>query len=286
MEKGELYLVTGATGKQGGAAARHLLNAGLRVRALTRNPESQRAKDLQSAGAEIVRGDLNDTASLEPVMEGVHGLFIVTNYWEKGTGTKEVQQSNNLVDVAGSKDVKHIVYASIARCDDNPGLKHFVSKHEGERYIEKSGIDYTFLRAVYFMDNLSPRDPHSKVHWAALSRFLSSRGSLQMISCHDIGWFATNAFLYPGEWKNRTLDIAGAELSYTAAQESYKHVMGRAPKKAALISRIVMLAMPEIKKMFNWYREPRFKADLTSLKMIHPGLQSFEDYLIALSQDK
>lgn len=78
-------LVTGATGKQGGAAARHLLAASFGVRALTRNPEEHKARARADRGAEVVRGDLNDPDSLGLALEGVYGVFSVQNPFEHGT---------------------------------------------------------------------------------------------------------------------------------------------------------------------------------------------------------
>jgi uncharacterized protein YbjT (DUF2867 family) len=83
------FLVTGATGKQGGATARQLLKAGAKVRALTRKPDGKSAQALQAAGAEVVKGNLNDPASLDAAMKGIDGVFSVTNFWEFGTGKKK-----------------------------------------------------------------------------------------------------------------------------------------------------------------------------------------------------
>jgi uncharacterized protein YbjT (DUF2867 family) len=77
-------LVTGATGKQGGAAARHLLESGIGVRALARRPEQAAAAELERLGAEVVQGDLDDSASVERALEGVYGVFSVQNFWETG----------------------------------------------------------------------------------------------------------------------------------------------------------------------------------------------------------
>ncbi len=128
----KIILVTGTTGKQGGAAARQLLKSGVKVRALTRKPDSNSASALRKMGAEVVQGNLNDINSLDPVVNGVHGIFAVTNYWEFGTAKKEVLQNKNLTDLAKKHGVQHYVLASIARCDDNPNLAHFITKHECE----------------------------------------------------------------------------------------------------------------------------------------------------------
>ena len=91
MDAGAVILVTGATGQQGGAVARELLAAGHKVRAMTRNPDSEAAKALADLGAEVVRGDLNDTASLERALKGAWGAFAIQNTWEAGVDGEEEQ---------------------------------------------------------------------------------------------------------------------------------------------------------------------------------------------------
>lgn len=274
----KIILVTGATGKQGGATARHLIKLGFKVRALTRKPEGKSAEALKAMGIEVIKGNLNDINSLDLAVKGVYGIFAVTNYWEFGTGKKEVIQNKNLTDIAKKHGVQHFVLASIARCDDNPNLAHFITKHECEKYIKSSGLPYTFLRAVYFMDNLNPNDQGATFHWAVLPDILGTKTTLQMISTTDIGWFAANSFLHPELYLNKTFDIAGDEVTYPQLLDAYKKVFKAEPKKSSLMKFIAMNMMPEAKKMMNWYREPRFKADIQHLKTIHPSLTNIEDY--------
>jgi len=80
----DLIVVTGATGKQGGATARELLAKGHKVRALTRKPDSPAAREIATLGADVVAGDLDDAASLERSLAGAWGVFAVQNTWEAG----------------------------------------------------------------------------------------------------------------------------------------------------------------------------------------------------------
>jgi len=274
----KIILVTGATGKQGGATARNLIKAGAKVRALTRKPDSNSASTLRTLGIDVVKGNLNDIKSLDQAMQGVYGVFSMTNFWEFGTGKKEVIQNKNLTDIAQKYNVQHYVLASIARCDDNPNLAHFVTKNECEKYIQSSGLPYTFLRAVYFMDNLNPNEQGATFHWAVLPDILGTKTTLQMISTADIGWFAANSFIHPEQYLNKILDIAGDEVTYPQLLAAYKKVYNADPKKSNLMKFMLMNMMPEIKKMMNWYREPRFKADIKHLRTIHPTLTRIEDY--------
>lgn len=272
----KIILVTGATGKQGGATARHLVAAGVKVRALTRKPDSKAAEALKELGIEVVKGNLNYVASVNEVMKNVYGVFSIQNGWE--FGTDEAKQNKNIADAAKQHGIGHLVFASIARCDDNPNLKHFVSKYKSEQYLKESGIPLTALRAVYFMDNLKPNAQGLGLSWEMLRKNLGSKTTLQMIACEDIGWFAANAFLNPKEWIGKTIDIAGDNVTYPEALAAYEKIFGITPKHSKLFAVIVRLLLSDVRKMFEWYREPCFNADIDHLKKIHPGLLRLEDY--------
>lgn len=278
-------LVTGATGKQGGAAARHLMKAGFAVRGLTRDPNSKKAKLLSSLGAEMVKGNLNDIQSLDKAADGVYGIFAVTNYWESGTGKKEVIQNQNLCKVANKHAISHYILASICRCDDHPDLAHFETKNQCEKHVQSVGLPYTFLRAVYFMDNLNPNEQGASFHWAVLPTILAEKGSLQMISTDDIGWFAAHAFQHPDKFVNTTLDIAGDEVTYKQVLDAYVRVFNAEPRKSEFFRFIAMNFFKDIKRMFNWYKNPVFQTNINNLKLLNPSLKSVEDHFIAVKSE-
>lgn len=93
MADARIVLITGATGKQGGAVARHLAGKGFTIRAMTRKPGSDAARALTAAGATVVAGDLDDPASLETALTGAWGVFAVQNTWEAGVQGEEAQGS-------------------------------------------------------------------------------------------------------------------------------------------------------------------------------------------------
>jgi uncharacterized protein YbjT (DUF2867 family) len=121
-------LVTGATGKQGGAVVRALLQAGCPVRAMTRDPSSAAAQALSAQGVDVVKGDFNDTASLDAALAGVGGVFSMQMGSHPGDPDTEVVTGKALIEAAGRAGVDTVVHTSVARAGDQ---KNFVGWNEG-----------------------------------------------------------------------------------------------------------------------------------------------------------
>ncbi|HEX7624464.1 MAG TPA: NmrA family NAD(P)-binding protein, partial [Anaeromyxobacteraceae bacterium] len=153
MPKAITVLVAGATGKQGGAVARLLLEKGHRVRVLTRRPGAKPAASLLAAGAEVHEGDLEDAASVERAAEGADAFFLMATPFEQGVAA-EVRQAERAAAGARSAGVKHLVYSSVAGADRDTGIPHFDSKREVERYVQGLGVPYTIVAPAFFMENL------------------------------------------------------------------------------------------------------------------------------------
>ena len=132
-------LVTGATGQQGGAVARALLSSGHRVKALTRKPDSDGARQLASVGAEIVAGDLGDTASVVKAAKDVDTMFLMGNSYEAGM-EEETRQGILAADAAKAAGVGHLIYSSVADANKKTGIPHFESKYLVEQHVERLGI--------------------------------------------------------------------------------------------------------------------------------------------------
>ncbi len=147
-----LILVTGATGNQGGAVARSLLDRGFRIRALTRDPQKPEAQALTEQGAEVVQGDMEDRSAMERALEGAYGVFSVQNFWETGYD-REVQQGKTVADAAKDAGVEHFVYSSVGSAYRDTKIPHFDSKWEVENHVRESDLPYTILRPVFFMQN-------------------------------------------------------------------------------------------------------------------------------------
>jgi uncharacterized protein YbjT (DUF2867 family) len=268
-------LVAGATGRQGGAAARALLDRGYSVRALTRNPDSEPAKKLAAAGMEVVKGDLGEPASLRAAVEGVHGVFSVTDFWEHGRD-KEIAHGKNLADAAQAAGVKHFVFSSVGGADRAPTVAHFESKWQVEQHLKTLAMPWTVLRPVSFMDNWDPAEVGS----GKLQSPLAPTTHLQQISVEDIGRFAAEAFDHPRDWVGKTVEIAGDDRTMAEIAAALGKALGRQVDYVQLPwADFERDAGPEITAMFKWFEADGYHADVAGLRARHPFLTSFDAYL-------
>src|SRR5690606_11416382 len=129
--------VSGATGSQGGAVARALLEGGWEVRALVRDPAAHAARMLARLGAQLVPGNLDDPESLRVAARNVSGVFSVQpSAMSAPDPEREVRRGKNLADAAAASGVAHLVYSSVAAADRGSGVAHFETKREIESYID------------------------------------------------------------------------------------------------------------------------------------------------------
>jgi uncharacterized protein YbjT (DUF2867 family) len=148
--------VVGATGLQDSAVTRKLLREGWRVRALTRDPNGQRARDLAALGAEVMGSDAADPASLERSFAGVHGVYSVQNHHIAGY-EGEVRQGRNVADVVARAGVAHLVYASAGTGIAGTGIGSWETKVEVAEHARRSGAPLTVLRPMAFMELMTER---------------------------------------------------------------------------------------------------------------------------------
>jgi uncharacterized protein YbjT (DUF2867 family) len=274
---GRLILVSGATGQQGGAVVRNLLERGFGVRALTRDPAKPAGRELAGLGAEVVSGDLEDRASIEHVLQAVHGVFSVQQFFEAGY-EGEVRQGVQLADAAKAAGVDHYVYSSVGSAHRETGIPHFESKWEVEEHVRAGGVPYTVLRPVYFMQNWEMmREP---ILGGTLPQPLDPGKPFQMIDADDIGVFAATAFENPDGWIGREVDLAGDELTMPEIAATFSRVIGR---------QVDYFQVPwegfeeqmgeEFTVMYRWFNDYGYEADVAGLRKEHPGLVSLEQYL-------
>jgi uncharacterized protein YbjT (DUF2867 family) len=218
-----IILVSGATGKQGGAVARELLSRGYHVRGLTRDPGSDRSQALATLGAEMVKGDFNDKDSLLQAMQGAYGAFSVQNFWLVDFDT-EVEQGRTFANAAKDSGIQHLIYTSVGSADHATGIPHFDSKYLIEQHILSLDIPYTIVRPVAFIDNWeNDREDVSRGIWATP---YSINKSGQWVAVQDIGRFVAEAFDNPDDWLGRAQDIASIEHTVEEVMAIFERVTG------------------------------------------------------------
>lgn len=272
----KLIAVTGATGQQGGAVARHLLAHGFQVRALTRDPQKPAAQTLVAAGAEVVQADNSDRASLDAAFTGVYGVFSAQSFWEGGVES-ELQQGITVADAVKAAGVQHFIYSSVGGAERNTGIPHFESKWQIEQHIQQLGLPATILRPVEFMDNY---------HWqrqtilgGSLIATVKPGRKQFLIAVDDIGAFAAIAFENPQEYVGKAIEIAGDYLTPEEIADTFSRVIGR---PVQLVERPLSQdprEQEELERMVRWFNEKGYQADLPALRAIYPDLQSFETWV-------
>ncbi|MFB9906985.1 NmrA/HSCARG family protein [Allokutzneria oryzae] len=271
----KLVLVSGATGRQGGAAVTHLLADGWRVRALVRDPDAPAARALAEAGAELARGDLDDTGSLAAAVTGAHGVFGVTP--DDADLARETRRGRNLVDAAAAAGVAHFVFTSVGGADRNAGIGYWESKWAVEQHIHAVGLPATVLRPVRFMENHAiPGIPLGGIVGDTLVHLFAPDSPVQLIAVDDIGRFAALAFAHPEDYVGKALELAGDELSPNAAAAMISSAVGREIGYRQVPAGDLM---PEETARTFASSGRVWQADIPALRALHPGLLDFPAWL-------
>jgi uncharacterized protein YbjT (DUF2867 family) len=276
--EGRTVLVTGATGRQGGAVARHLAGRGWKVRALTRDASKPAARALADLGAEVVEGDLKDPTSVSRALAGSYGVYSVQDTWEHGPES-EIQQGKLLADAAQAAGVQHFVYSSVGGAERHTGVPHFESKWQLERYIGGLGLRTTVLRPVFFMENLLSPDNRAGILGGALSLPVHPDTRLQMISVDDIGAFAALAFDAPDEWGGKALELAGDEMTMGQYAEKLTGAVGRQVGFVEFPIEEMRSLNEDWALMCEWFVDHGYEADIAELRRLYPPLKDFATWL-------
>src|SRR5256714_8023115 len=224
--------VVGATGAQGGGLVRAILNdknGPFAARAITRNVNSDKARALADAGAEVVAADIDDVQSLKKAFEGAHGAFCVTNFWEHFKPEKEISQARNMAQAAKDAGVKHVIWStledtrqSIPLSDDRmPTLMgkykvpHFDGKGEANAVFSQLGVPTTFLVTSFYWENFIHfgMGPKKGADGKLAITLPLGNKKLASIASEDIGKTAYAIFEDGAEMIGKTVGIAGGHLT-------------------------------------------------------------------------
>lgn len=306
MASDKIIVVTGATGAQGGGLARAILSdpdSPFRVRALTRKPQSDKAKDLVGQGAEVVEADLDDLESVKKAFQGAYGAFCVTNYWEYFSPEREISQVTNMAQAAKHAGLKHVIWSTLEDTrkwiplSDNrmPTLMekykvpHFDGKGEADQIFTDLGVPTTFLLASFYWDNfiyfgMGPKPgPDGKL---AITLPMGDQ-RLSGIAVEDIGRCAYGIFKKGDEFIGKTIGIAGEHLTGDEMAAAMSNALGKDITYNAVPFEVYRsFGFPgadDLGNMFQFYHDCNDYfcgiRDIEEAKKLNPSLQNFEQWL-------
>ncbi|GGY05778.1 NmrA family NAD(P)-binding protein [Streptomyces hiroshimensis] len=282
---GKTIVVTGATGLQGRAVTRHLLDSGWQVRALTRNPDGASAAALAHAGAEIVRAEMEDLSSLIDAAEGAYGLFSVQpTVGSPGTAPDfcaedEVRWGMNIAEAARAAGIAHLVFSSVAGADrhDSEALpQNLISKWRIEQHLAKLGLPATILRPVSFMENYTGE---YALQGGSLVSGIAPDVPLQITAVDDVGFIAALAFSRPREWIGRATALAGDELTPVQIAAHIATAIGRPLPYRRIPMETIRAVNEQFAFAHEWLNQRGYRADITATRRIHPAAMDFRTWL-------
>jgi uncharacterized protein YbjT (DUF2867 family) len=305
MADKKIIAVVGSTGSQGGGLCRAILddpNGGFAVRAITRDPNKDKAKALAAKGAEVVKADIDDVESLKKAFAGAYGVYCVTNFWEHFSAEKEKAQARNMAEAAKAAGVKHVIWSTLEdtrklmepsdkrmpTLQEKYRVPHFDAKAEADAYF--SGLPATYLVTSFYWDNLytfglAPKKGDDGVYsWT----FPMGNAKLAGIAAEDIGKCAYGIFKAGQQYVGKTVGIVGENLTIGEMGEKLSKGLGIGPVKYNAVDADVYRGFgfpgaDEMGNMFQVYRDfekavvAARSADVA--RQLNPQLQSFEQWL-------
>jgi hypothetical protein len=305
MADKKIIAVLGSTGSQGGGLCRAILAdsaGGFACRAITRDTSKDKAKALAAAGAEVVKGDLDDVESLNKAFAGAHGVYAVTNFWEHFSGEKEKAQAKNVAEAAKAAGVRHVVWSTLEdirqfmKPDDKrmPMLQekyrvpHFDAKAEANAFFK--GLPTTFLVTSFYWDNLymfglaPKKGDDGQLAWT----FPMGTAKMAGIAAEDIGKVAYGIFKAGNEYIGKTVGILGEALTIDEMGKTLSKVLGVGPIKYNAVDADVYRSFgfpgaDEMGNMFQAYRDfdkqmLAARSQATARKL-DPALLTFEQFV-------
>ena len=263
-------LVTGATGQQGGAVARALLAAGHTVRALTR--DFARAETLIEAGAQVVVGDMTAHQEMRRACQGVDSLFLMgTPYAASPTQPAgpetEWLQLQTSIDAAREAGIEHVVYSSVQRAADLAHVPHYAQKQRAEAYLQASGLAWTILRPVFFMDNFGAEALAGNLLAGRLHAPMPPHIATQLVAVDDVGRAAATILSEPEVWAGKTLDLAGDALTWEGIAAAIGIAIGRTVDFYPLPPEWVAESMgADYAAYYDWLWQAGFTANVETME--------------------
>ena len=305
MADKKIIAVVGSTGSQGGGLMRAILadaSGGFAARAITRDPGKDKAQQLKAQGAEVVKADIDDVASLKQAFAGAHGVYAVTNFWEHFSGEKEKNQAKNIAEAAKAAGVKHVIWSTLEDTrklmqpsdkrmpilQEKYRVPHFDAKAEADSFF--AGLPTTYLVTSFYWDNLymfglaPKKGDGGQLAWA----FPMGTSKLAGIAAEDIGKVAYAIFKAGDQYVGKRVGIFGEALTIDEMGKALSKTLGVGPIQYNAVDADAYRGFgfpgaDEMGNMFQVYRD--FEKEVLGArsqqeaKKLNPGLQTFEQFV-------
>ena len=306
MAEKKIIAVVGATGAQGGGLVRAILgdpNGGFAVRAITRDTNSDKAKELKRLGADVVAADVKDLDSLKRAFKGAYGVYCVTFFWEDFSPENEKAQATNMARAAKDAGVQHAIWSTfedtrkfIPLTDNRmPTLMgkykvaHFDAKSEADQAFRDLGVPTTFLLTSFYWENLIyfGAGPQKGPDGTLAITYPMGQKKLPGIASEDIGKCAYGIFKKGREFIGKTVGVAGEHLTGTEMAAALSKALGQQVRYNEVSPEVYRsFGFPGAEDMGNMFQ---FKRDFEDVytgarsvefsRSLNPELQSFERWL-------
>lgn len=308
MTEKKIIAVVGATGAQGGGLARSILadpEGEFAVRAVTRDPGSDKARALAAAGAEVVAADLSDPSAVLRAFEGAYGAYCVTFFWHHMSPQRELDEARALANAAKAAGLEHVIWSTLEDTRrrvplDDPRMltlqgkykvPHFDAKGESDEYFRDAGVPTTCLLTSFYWDNLIHFGLGPKAGADGKLHFALPMGDkpLSGIAAEDIGRCAHGIFKRGTALTGQHVGIAGEHLTGTQMAAALSRALGREVVYDAVpfetFRRYGFPGADDLGNMFQFkhdFNEEFCRArSIEVSRALNPRLQTFEQWLAA-----
>ncbi len=280
MSRDDLVVVTGVTGRQGGAVARHLLAAGWRVRGLTRSSASAAAHELARRGVEVVTADMGDLDALSRACAGAHGVYSVQNAMIAGEDG-EAAQGRNVATAAADAGVSHLIYGSAGPGTPGTGVAAWDVKLEVAAYARSCGLPLTVLRPMAFMELMTDKNLYPPVAaWHLMPRLVGDDRPLPWLSAEDMGAIAARAFGDPATHVGMDIGLASDICTLAQCRAVWRRVTGRDPRRIPMpVWLFERFAGQDLTRMWRWLAAHDVEADVAQTRSLLPTAATVEEFV-------
>lgn len=306
MAEKKIITVFGATGAQGGGVARAILNdpnSEFAVRAVTRNPDSDKAKELARLGAEVVVADIDDKVNMKRALEGAYGAYFVTFFWAHMSPEKEYAEAKSMAEAAKEANLQHVIWSTLEdtrqwvpledermpTLQEKYKVPHFDAKGEADQIFKDLGVPTTFMRASFYWDNfihfgMGPKKgPDGKLYIT----FPMDDKKMAGIASEDIGKCAYGIFKRGEEMIGKTVGVAGEQLSGEEMAEKFTKALGQEVQynnvSPETYRNFGFPGADDLGNMFQFYRDfdevCNSVRDVNRSRELNPELKSFDVWL-------